>query len=147
MRYGDIIHDEYDIDENTNEIMIPKLILQPLVENCIYHGIRLSGEEGLIRISSRIEEDRILVICVRDTGIGMSPEKIEEVLSGDVEELTGNLSEEASRHSSFGLKGTIERIRLYCGCHDIVDIRSVQGEYTEVELRIPLDRGKNSTDS
>ena len=49
LRYGDIIEDEYDIDDDVNDCIVPKLILQPLVENSIYHGIRLKGEKGQIK--------------------------------------------------------------------------------------------------
>ena len=47
-----ICEDIYDIDEDTNNCIVPKLILQPLVENSIYHGIRLKGEKGQIKISA-----------------------------------------------------------------------------------------------
>ncbi len=130
LRYGDIINDEYDIAENTKEWIIPKLILQPLVENSIYHGIRMKGEPGVIKISSHIEEDGLHII-VRDTGVGMSPEKIEEVLNTEKPQVT----EDSER--SFGLWGTIERIRYYCNRDDVVKIRSEEGEYTEIEFILP----------
>ena len=133
LRYGDILKDEYDIAENTKECIIPKLILQPLVENSIYHGIRLKGEEGLIKITSRMEED-VLHIYVRDTGVGMPKEQIDKVLLPREGERSGELPE------SFGLWGTIERIRCFCDDDDVVRIRSEEGEYTEVEFIIPQRR-------
>ncbi|MDD5935821.1 MAG: histidine kinase, partial [Clostridiales bacterium] len=57
LRYENIFEDDYDIDETTLEYMVPKLILQPLVENSICHGIRLKGEKGIIHISTRMYED------------------------------------------------------------------------------------------
>ncbi|MBQ6094772.1 MAG: histidine kinase, partial [Lachnospiraceae bacterium] len=133
LRYGDILKDEYDIAENTKECIIPKLILQPLVENSIYHGIRLKGEEGLIKITSRMEED-VLHIYVRDTGVGMPKEQIDKALLPRDRERSGELPE------SFGLWGTIERIRCFCDDDDVVRIRSEEGEYTEVEFIIPQRR-------
>ena len=136
LRYGDILQDEYDIAKDTENCVIPKLILQPLVENSIYHGIRLKGEEGIIKITSWMEEG-VLHISVRDTGVGMTQEQIEQVLRKRNEnemEISSDPSE------SFGLWGTIERIRCFCDEDDVVKIRSEEGEYTEVEFVIPPRR-------
>lgn len=129
LRYGDIFEAEYEIDEQTLECMIPKLILQPLVENCIYHGVRLKGEKGIIRITTRMKENG-LHILVYDTGIGMSQEQIQKVLE-DGEKAEDDML------SGFGLRGTINRIRYYCDCENIVQIRSEPSEYTEIELFLP----------
>ena len=99
------------------------------MENSIYHGIRLKGEKGEIKITSRMESG-ILHLTVRDTGVGMSEEMIEHVLSSEKPEHS-DLSEE-----SFGLWGTIERVRIFCGRDDVVRISSEQGEYTEIEFLI-----------
>ncbi|WP_026488002.1 cache domain-containing sensor histidine kinase [Butyrivibrio sp. XBB1001] len=133
LRYGDIIEDEYDIAEDTMKLVVPKLILQPLVENSIYHGIRQKGEPGVIRIRSYIA-DGCLHLSVRDTGVGMSSEEITRVLSTENPE---NRSDE----ESFGLWGTIHRMRIFEGKDDIVRIESEIGEYTEVEF--VLDVGKS----
>ena len=135
LRYGDIIEDEYDIDDDVNDCILPKLILQPLVENSIYHGIRLKGEKGQIKITAR-RIDGILHLSVRDTGVGMSPDKIDRILDKNRDD------KEKNEESSFGLWGTIERVRLYCNRDDVVRIKSEAGEYTEVEFII--DRLINS---
>ena len=131
LRYGDILNDEYEIAPDTEKCLIPKLILQPLVENSIYHGIRMKGEQGTIKISSFLEDDD-LHILVRDTGIGMTQEQINKVLSKEKNEGTEEFNE------SFGLWGTIERIRCYCDKDDVVRIRSEIGEYTEIEFILGL---------
>lgn len=131
LRYGDILNDEYEIAPDTEKCLIPKLILQPLVENSIYHGIRMKGEQGTIKISSFLEDDD-LHILVRDTGIGMTQEQIDKVLSKEKNEGTEEFNE------SFGLWGTIERIRCYCDKDDVVRIRSEIGEYTEIEFILGL---------
>ncbi len=131
LRYGDILNDEYEIAPDTEECLIPKLILQPLVENSIYHGIRMKGEQGTIKISSFLEDDD-LHILVRDTGIGMTQEQIDKILSKEKIEGTEEFNE------SFGLWGTIERIRCYCDKDDVVRIRSEIGEYTEIEFILGL---------
>ncbi len=137
LRYGDILTDEYDIAEDTLNCRIPKLILQPIVENSIYHGIRLKGEMGLIRISSRFV-DGLLHLSVYDTGIGMPQEQIDEILSkrqynGDTDSSFADIYDTSD---SFGLWGTIERVRGFCENDDVVSIRSEQGEFTEVEFVI-----------
>ncbi|SFU90136.1 cache domain-containing sensor histidine kinase [Butyrivibrio sp. M55] len=129
LRYGDIFEDEYDIDEKTNKFILPKLILQPLVENSIYHGIRMKGEKGSIKISSKLE-DGFLHLKVRDTGVGMTQDQIDKILHSD-RNFKGEIEGE-----SFGLWGTIERIRIYCGSNDVVRIDSEVGEYTEIEFII-----------
>ena len=137
LRYGDIIEDEYDIPEETENFIIPKLILQPLVENSIYHGIRLKGEKGLISISAYIDEiegeeypERELHIIVKDTGVGMDRDKIDKILSADEKDRPKEADE------SFGLWGTIQRIRMYTGKKDCVKIESEPGEYTRIEITI-----------
>ncbi|MCR5502215.1 MAG: sensor histidine kinase [Lachnospiraceae bacterium] len=129
LRYGDVIEDVYDIPEEIGNTIVPKLILQPVVENSIYHGIRLKGEKGLIRISARYEVDRLHLI-IYDTGVGMTQEQIDRCLSPE------KPVEHEGPESSFGLWGTIERVRIWCGKEDVVKIRSEVGEYTEVEFII-----------
>ncbi len=127
LRYGEAFTDCYEIEEETLDCMIPKLILQPLVENAIYHGIRPKGEEGVIRIRTfRQQED--LHIQVYDTGVGMDEEQIQLALAKQ----TGD-----SKDPGFGLAGTIHRIRFFCNDPDAVRIRSERGEFTEIEIVIP----------
>ena len=131
LRYGDIINDEYDIAPDTENCIIPKLILQPLAENSIYHGIRMKGEKGTIKISSFRNAEELHIV-VKDTGIGMSQEQIDKVLSTEKTPVNEEFG------GSFGLWGTIERIRSYCDSDDAVRIRSEMGEYTEIEIIINL---------
>ena len=89
----------------------------------------------MIKITSRLVDNE-LRLTVRDTGVGMSEEEIEKVLSHD------RSDPDEDRGGSFGLWGTIERIRFYCNKDDVVKIRSEQGEYTEIEFTIPGPRGR-----
>jgi two-component system sensor histidine kinase YesM len=132
LRYEDIFEDEYILDDSTSDYMVPKLILQPLVENCIYHGVRPKGEKCVIRITTRMEEDGLHIV-VYDSGVGMSPEQIKSILEAREEYDTRMLS-------GFGLRGTINRIRYYYDCDNVVQIRSEAGEYTEIEIYIPKTR-------
>lgn len=128
LRYADSFDDEYILDENAMDTMIPKLILQPLVENSLYHGVRLTGEKEIIRISAFKKEDGVHIL-VYDTGVGMTQEQISKVLA--------SVSSDDNALESFGLKGTIERIRYYCNYRETILIRSEPGEFTEIEIIIP----------
>lgn len=132
LRYGESFTDEYEIEDDALDRMVPKLILQPLVENCIYHGVRLKGELCLIRITARMIQDE-LHVWIYDTGVGMSEEQIAKVMSTEKCEEQDPISVQGG----FGLAGTIDRIRYYCNNEEVVRIRSEVGEYTEIELRIP----------
>ncbi len=132
LRYGDSLNDEYDIDEETLGVYVPKLTLQPLVENSIYHGIRLKGEPGVIKVSCHLMDNN-LIIEIYDTGVGMSEAKIAEVLSGDAPQ-----SKEDNSLSGFGLKGTVKRLRYYSNREDVVDIKSEPGEFTKITINLPV---------
>lgn len=126
-RFEDIFTDEYEIEEGLSSIRVPRLILQPLVENSIYHGIRPKGEHGVIRVTVKRQED-FLFLSVYDNGIGMSAHQRELLFSG-----------KDSR--SFGFQGTIERIRYYYKTEDVFEIHSTEGEYCEIILKLPLLNG------
>ena len=126
-RFEDIFTDEYEIEEGLSSIRVPRLILQPLVENSIYHGIRPKGEHGVIRVTVKRQED-FLFLSVYDNGIGMSAHQRELLFSG-----------KDSR--SFGFQGTIERIRYYYKTEDVFEIHSTEGEYCEIILKLPLSNG------
>jgi len=126
-RFEDIFTDEYEIEEGLSAIRVPRLILQPLVENSIYHGIRPKGEHGVIRVTVKRQED-FLFLSIYDNGIGMSAHQRELLFSG-----------KDSR--SFGFQGTIERIRYYYKTEDVFEIHSTEGEYCEIILKLPLSNG------
>ena len=123
-RFEDIFTDEYEIEEGLSSIRVPRLILQPLVENSIYHGIRPKGEHGVIRVTVKRQED-FLFLSIYDNGIGMSAHQRGLLFSG-----------KDSR--SFGFQGTIERIRYYYKTEDVFEIHSTEGEYCEIVLKLPL---------
>lgn len=123
LRYDDIFDDEYIVDEDLLNIKIPKLILQPLVENSLYHGVRPKGERCIIRITAHRAEN-MLYIKVYDNGVGMNQEQLSQIMQDN--------------HRSFGFKGTMERIQCYYSREDVFEIVSEEGLYTEVTIKIPL---------
>ncbi len=132
LRYGEMISDEYNIAPDTNQIRILKNILQPLVENSIYHGIRPSGEPGYIKTSAHINEG-YLILSVEDNGVGMDEQEINSISD---ENLAGN-------QASFGLRGTIQRLKIHYGTDEIYMVESSKYSGTKITLKIPLEEGKN----
>ncbi len=132
LRYGEMISDEYNIAPDTNQIRILKNILQPLVENSIYHGIRPSGEPGYIKTSAQINEG-YLILSVEDNGVGMDEQEINSISD---ENLAGN-------QASFGLRGTIQRLKIHYGTDEIYMVESSKYSGTKITLKIPLEEGKN----
>ncbi|GIP25710.1 histidine kinase [Paenibacillus sp. J23TS9] len=106
-----------------------KLILQPIVENAIYHGIEKMSDEGLIRISASIQGDR-LVIKVSDNGLGMTRQVMDQLLIG------GN----RSSGSGVGVKNVNERIRLYYGKNYGLSFESELEEGTTVTITLPVEK-------
>ncbi len=138
LRYGDDAFDvEYQIDEKVLDTLIPKLVLQPLVENSINHGVRLKGEKGIIRIRA-FEQDGDVHVSVYDSGVGMSQSRIDDVLAAT--------HADADALSGFGLKGTIERIRYYFNYKATISIKSEMDEYTEIEIVIPKETRRGLDD-
>lgn len=127
LRYGHIFTVHYDIDKETLKYTTVKLILQPLVENSIYHGIKPKGEHGDIHISAKLTGE-FVIFTVEDNGLGMNEEAL--ILLGD-QRLTSNIN-------SFGLRGTIQRIKIYYEREDLYGIESSYRKGTKVTLRIPI---------
>jgi len=128
-RYGDTITDIYEIDELVVGCKIPKLVLQPLVENSIYHGIRPSGESGIIKIKAYRQNDST-VLSVEDNGVGMDSAQIEEFMG---------IQPDGDK-KGFGLWGTIERLRIFYGVEDVLAIESKKYEGTKITITIMDER-------
>ena len=128
IRYSDIMNYEIDVPEAMMNCMVPKLILQPLIENALYHGIKNRRGRGMICITGRQEEKDILLI-VKDNGAGIEPGHLHELQSGVFLE----------RHGGLGLKNVSQRIRLYCGEGYGLHFASEAGRGTEVTIRLPSE--------
>ena len=132
IRYSDILSYSMNIDEDVQDCLIPKLILQPLIENALYHGIKNRRGRGLITITGGRENNKIL-LRVRDNGIGMDSERLEQLQNGIYQQKQG----------SFGLWNVHQRIRLYCGAPYGLSFESTPGEGTTVTVTLP-GNGVNS---
>ena len=126
LRYEDLFTVNYDVDETLYQHEIIKLLLQPLVENSVYHGIKPLGEPGTILISVKRQETQIC-LTVTDNGVGMDDQLLQSLRS---------LS--PSPRDSFGLAGTIERVHISYPEKGAVELLSQKGKGTSVIIKIPF---------
>ena len=130
-RYRDIMDYAIDIPDDIGDFYILKLLLQPLVENALYHGIKIKRGGGTISVSGRLE-DGFLAFSVTDTGLGMTEEQLRE-LNERMKEGQPTVS---SVGGGFGLVNVNLRIRLYYNQADGLSITSGP-EGTTVSFRVP----------
>ena len=126
IRYSDILSYRVLVPEELQESMVPKLILQPLIENALYHGIKNRRGRGHIEITGERSGDDIL-LRVADNGAGMDPEQLRMLQAGVYQDNSPGL----------GLKNVQQRIRLYCGDVYGLTFESAPGEGTTVTIRLP----------
>ncbi|WP_246426902.1 cache domain-containing sensor histidine kinase [Paenibacillus rhizosphaerae] len=138
-KYVDDIAIHYDMQQGLEDYRVLPLLLQPLVENALLHGIeaRKDIEGGLIRISIRTEQDDSLVIAVVDNGPGMPAEMLDLFRQGKNQE-------DQRKMFGIGLHNVHERIQLTYGSAYGLDLDSRPGEYTKVTLRLPFDSSRPS---
>lgn len=134
VRYQEKLRYSIEIPEAYNDVTVPKLILQPLVENAIYHGIKLKRGGGMIRLTAN-DAGGTLYLHVWDSGAGVSPQRLDELRQRESRPRPQN------EKGGFGLSYIAERIRLCYGPDYGVEIDSREGEFTEVTVRLPLQEG------
>jgi sensor histidine kinase YesM len=129
VRFAGDIHYEKKVETSLLHVEMPGMILQPIVENCVNHGIREMGSEGRIFLKV-YQAQNAVCISVKDNGIGMSSEIIDKVLHGTYreEEITGG-------SNGIGLDNVISRLRLFTNNENVMEIFSEgEGRGTEVVL-------------
>lgn len=124
-RYRDILEFEIHIPEEYRSLMVPKLTLQPLAENALYHGIKNKRGGGKILIHGE-KDGEDLILRVTDNGQGMTPERLAEIQNAI----------RTGERAGFGLSAVAERLRLYYGEGYGMKIESEEGKGTVVEIRL-----------
>jgi len=128
-RYSDSFDYELDVDEDALDCPTMKLILQPIVENCIYHGLKNKIDRGIIQIKAKREGD-FLVLSVTDNGYGMRQEAITD--------LYRSFEGEDDSDDRVGLKNIYQRIRFYYGGDAEMRIESEPDEGTTITIKEPV---------
>jgi len=129
IRYRDILDYEIDIPESLYHVQVLKLLLQPLVENAIYHGVKHRRGRGLVKVSGGVEGG-MLVLRVQDNGAGMTQTRLEEVRSG--------LRAGSGESAGYGLFNVNKRIQLYYNLPRGIEIESEEKAGTIVTLKVPV---------
>lgn len=136
---------EIYLSENIPEMIyrqeIPKLSLQPIVENAIYHGIEEMAEDTSIYIKGFVENNDC-VIEITDAGKGMSEEEVEQLLR----KINGELEASGGSGNGIGLKNVQDRIKVSFGEQYGIEIASKLGCYTKIMVRIPITHPVESKD-
>ena len=136
LRFAKKINLYVDIDKRLENYKIMKLLLQPIVENSILHGIANSDlEQGEIRISAALEEDMIR-ISVADNGIGMDQDILSKIMY--YEEILYNKEHTSAR--GYGLRNVINRLKLYYSDKASIAFDSAPNAGTKVTITIPMDK-------
>lgn len=124
-RYTNNFSYTFIIEDDVKNYMIPKLLLQPIVENCLIHGITPLKSQGVISVKI-YQDHNTLKLRIQDNGIGIDEETIEKLLNSKIQS------------DRIGLHNVISRIKMYFGSKYGLSIYSQQNIYTIVELSIPL---------
>lgn len=128
VRFGEKLHVVKEIAEETLDVVVPGMLLQPLIENSIKHGLepRISG--GTVTVRSRITEEGLLLVEVEDDGVGMDPQSNELSTAGA-----------AGRNGTgIGMRNIRERLQVLYGDLAALEIRSRPGRGTRVTLSMPI---------
>ena len=127
VRYKDILDYSIEIDPAIRDCRIPKMTLQPLVENAIYHGIKPKRGKGMLRVTGSLDGGRV-TIRVADTGAGMQPQELESL----------RRQLEQDQAVGFGLTSAYRRLQLMYGKACSFTIQSRPGEGTDITIVIPF---------
>lgn len=127
IRYENKIVVQYDVEEDILQEQMLKLILQPVVENAVHHGLAEKNHSGLIAIKG-YRDEKELIFIVTDDGCGMSEELIEKIMRGETQK---------DKHG-FGMYSLKQRVALYYHIENPVMIHSEVGSGTEVTIRLGI---------
>ena len=154
-RFGERFTVQYDFWDNSLNCLIPKMIVQPLVENAIVHGLEKSLKPGQLRIGAgRNPEHGYLAIWIYDTGVGMPEKKLRELrdalshLPGKKQDGNGNDYSEMQQiiaHEGIGILNVNSRMVLYYGTDYTLLIDSEEGVGTNIQIRVPYRTRKEES--
>lgn len=154
-RFEDRFTVRYEFSEDSHDCLIPKMVIQPLVENAIVHGLEKSLEPGELLIGAgRNPEHGYLAIWIFDTGVGMPESKLAELresIHRSVYNKTGDASADledldSQNHESIGILNVNSRMVLYYGTDYTLLIDSEEGVGTNIQIRVPY-RLKSDTNA
>lgn len=138
IRYKDMLNVDIDIDPQIFNYKMLNMLLQPIVENSIVHGIQGKSGSGNIKIQGKaenVEGKKLMVFTIEDDGIGIQKERLEEIKNS----LENYNKSQDGKDGYYALKNINQRIKLHYGSEYGIDIKSVYGQGTRVVLAIPIE--------
>ncbi len=136
VRFGDKLKVVKEIAEDTLSVVVPSMLLQPLLENSIKHGLEPRIDGGTVTLRSRITPDGHLLIEVEDDGVGMAPDRRS---AGEIRRTATGTGTVAG--TGIGMRNVRERIQVLYGDDARVEMESRPGRGTKVALRMPVIEG------
>ena len=124
-RFQDHMSFVFDIDNNIDLIKLPPMLIQPILENAIIHGLQEKDKDGIINIIIK-KEQHFISINIKDNGIGIDNEKLKNLLNDQTDERKG-----------LGILNVKKRLELYYSRDDLFEIKSQKAQWTEVIILIP----------
>ena len=137
VRFGNIQNVEFNIEHETLQAAIPPMTIQPLVENAYIHGLGDTSENGSIRISSECKGD-MLIISVSDDGKGMSDETRQQLLRRNNSNGSFEQNKWRMHLTGIGIDNVVNRLRIFFGVEDVLQIKSIEGAGTTMTLAVPF---------
>ncbi len=134
MRYRDLMEYKIDIPDQLKYFILPKLTLQPLVENALYHGIKNRRRKGFICVTGKAYEDR-LILEVTDDGPGMTEERLDEVRASMAD----------GGREGFGLRTVHQRIQILFGSEYGLTVESTTNIGTKIIVTIPMQTAEEAS--
>lgn len=129
-RYGDKPNVMYNIDSSTYHTKVPKMIIQPIIENAVFHGLAEHMNSDSTLILSCYLQEEMCVLSIRDNGVGMKSEILEQ--------LKESLKENVPLKNSIGIKNVVTRMNLLYGNDFSINIESQEAQGTIFTLRFPF---------
>ena len=127
MRYQDKLEYTIEVDPQVRHVMIVKLVLQPIVENAIYHGIKYKGSKGTLRIRAFAESEDVCIV-IEDNGIGMDDTALNIIFDE---------TQKIHKQNGVGVPNVQKRLKLYYGDKYGITYESKVGIGTRATIRIP----------
>lgn len=132
-----------NVEDSINDFQIPKMILQPIVENAIFYGLERSSKSGILWIEGRRDENTLRFV-VENTGVSITNEKVEELMRAFENSINADKGVMFSQKSSIGLMNINKRIKLLYGESFGISInRRIEGG-TKVTVKVPVVRTENN---
>lgn len=132
-RFAGRIHFTFDLDESFHDIMVPALILQPLVENAITHGVGMYLKDGQVTIRTEYDSEKNQgIIRITDNGVGMEEEELKQIRE--------EMRQQKNAEQKLGLSNVCARLRIFFRDRANVEIRSGPDRGTQIAIVLPCDR-------